>query len=198
MSLFNYLFQGLYRGSIKSCLSQKTQHCSYVVNGKKSLKKQKQSINESGNTIERRKRRIKTLSKDNKSSNSKPSSMSTEQEIRVQEVEPETEVKEPEISCLSMSPFDENAEWAEIANIVASFGSNIGISNNTNLSEEHDGAQTLNQKKSGDENFGLMVEKWLSELGLDEHANTLLNNGYDNLDFMVRIFLNHLIIIIRI
>jgi hypothetical protein len=36
------------------------------------------------------------------------------------------EKKSDNICALSGSPFDENAEWAEIANIMASFGSGIG------------------------------------------------------------------------
>lgn len=90
------------------------------------------------------------------------------------------------------SPFDENAEWAEIADIMASFGSGIARESVFARDMEEEFARTLTRQKkqTAPTKDGLSsarpetIDQWLLELGLPEYANLLLVNGYDDVRFL--------------
>ncbi|XP_075546132.1 uncharacterized protein LOC142579624 isoform X3 [Dermacentor variabilis] len=89
------------------------------------------------------------------------------------------------------SPFDENAEWAEIADIMASFGSGIARESIFARDMEEEFARTLTRqhKKKSEPNGSTSscpesIEHWLQDLGLPEYANLLLVNGYDDVRFL--------------
>lgn len=89
------------------------------------------------------------------------------------------------------SPFDENAEWAEIADIMASFGSGIARESifARDLEEEFARTLTRQHKKKSETNGSTSscpenIEHWLQDLGLPEYANLLLVNGYDDVRFL--------------
>ncbi|KAL1416737.1 hypothetical protein MTO96_000683 [Rhipicephalus appendiculatus] len=89
------------------------------------------------------------------------------------------------------SPFDENAEWAEIADIMASFGSGIARESIFARDIEEEFARTLTRqhKKKSETNGSTSscpesIEHWLQDLGLPEYANLLLVNGYDDVRFL--------------
>ncbi|CAN7937244.1 unnamed protein product [Ixodes hexagonus] len=90
------------------------------------------------------------------------------------------------------SPFDENAEWAEIADIMASFGSGIARESVFARDMEEEFARTLTRQKKQTAPIkdGLSsarpetIDQWLLELGLPEYANLLLVNGYDDVRFL--------------
>ncbi|XP_029833678.2 ankyrin repeat and sterile alpha motif domain-containing protein 1B [Ixodes scapularis] len=90
------------------------------------------------------------------------------------------------------SPFDENAEWAEIADIMASFGSGIARESVFARDMEEEFARTLTRQKkqTAPTEDGLSsarpetIDQWLLELGLPEYANLLLVNGYDDVRFL--------------
>lgn len=92
------------------------------------------------------------------------------------------------------SPFDENAEWAEIADIMASFGSGIARESVFARDMEEEFARTLTRQHKkqtkAPETDGVSsslpetIDDWLLELGLPEYANLLLVNGYDDVRFL--------------
>ncbi|XP_013772275.1 ankyrin repeat and SAM domain-containing protein 1A-like isoform X2 [Limulus polyphemus] len=84
-----------------------------------------------------------------------------------------------------MSPFDENAEWAEIANIMASFGSGIAQESvfTSEMEEHFTNVLSLDKKASEIKKFKT-VEEWLIYLGLSHYENLLINNGFDDMEFM--------------
>ncbi|XP_022254556.1 uncharacterized protein LOC106470250 isoform X3 [Limulus polyphemus] len=88
-----------------------------------------------------------------------------------------------------MSPFDENAEWAEIADIMASFGSGIARESVfSNEMEEHfTNVLTLGRKEASkkvEEKKFKTVEEWLSHLRLSDYENLFLINGFDDIEFL--------------
>ncbi|CAG2111709.1 unnamed protein product, partial [Medioppia subpectinata] len=95
-------------------------------------------------------------------------------------------------SRLSGSPFDETAEWAEIANIMASFGTGIGRDSslgnhlNTNGSEDMDNSFTscISKDSSSTDFEEQSVEDWLARIGLSEYGQLLIVNGFDNVLYM--------------
>ncbi|XP_076304182.1 uncharacterized protein LOC143222109 isoform X2 [Tachypleus tridentatus] len=88
-----------------------------------------------------------------------------------------------------LSPFDENAEWAEIADIMASFGSGIARESVfSNEMEEHfTNVLTLDRKEASkkvEEKKFKTVEEWLSYLRLSDYENLFLINGFDDIEFL--------------
>ncbi|XP_076311891.1 ankyrin repeat and sterile alpha motif domain-containing protein 1B-like isoform X2 [Tachypleus tridentatus] len=84
-----------------------------------------------------------------------------------------------------MSPFDENAEWAEIANIMASFGSGIAQESvfTSEMEEHFTNVLSLDNKASEIKKFKT-VEEWLTYLGLSYYENLFISNGFDDMEFM--------------
>ncbi|GFY65001.1 ankyrin repeat and sterile alpha motif domain-containing protein 1B [Trichonephila inaurata madagascariensis] len=92
-------------------------------------------------------------------------------------------------SCLSvMSPFDEKAEWAEIAGIMASFGGTI--TRESFFAQDVESPFTQAFKTDDDSGTSENVycinslEQWLSQIGLPQYENLLVLNGFDDLNFM--------------
>lgn len=81
------------------------------------------------------------------------------------------------IHTLPSIVFDENKEWAEIASIMASFGSDL-----TQSTDEFC-RQTIPEPLSIDSITSF--DEWLKELDLQKYANILISNGFDNVQFMV-------------
>ncbi|CAM1308000.1 ANKS1A (predicted) [Pycnogonum litorale] len=92
-----------------------------------------------------------------------------------------------------MSPFDENAEWAEIADIFASFGSGIARESVFMRDMEDKFASTLSlgAKKSdssdtnddADVTFDTVAD-WLNHVKLVDYQPLFINNGFDDVHFM--------------
>ncbi|KAG1659557.1 Ankyrin repeat and sterile alpha motif domain-containing protein 1B [Nymphon striatum] len=96
-------------------------------------------------------------------------------------------------SVVVMSPFDENAEWAEIANIFASFGSGMARESVFMRDMQDKFADSLssssgNKKNdSSDSNEDQAFETvgdWLNHLEINKYLSLLINNGFDNIKFM--------------
>ncbi|XP_067125095.1 ankyrin repeat and SAM domain-containing protein 1A isoform X2 [Centruroides vittatus] len=92
-------------------------------------------------------------------------------------------------SSLSLlSPFDENAEWAEIADIMASFGSGIARESVFAREIEEQFTKTFissdNRKKAGNARGFSTVREWLESLDMAEYENLLMENGFDDVDFL--------------
>ncbi|XP_035214092.1 ankyrin repeat and SAM domain-containing protein 1A-like [Stegodyphus dumicola] len=90
-------------------------------------------------------------------------------------------------SCLSvMSPFDEKAEWAEIADIMASFGGSIARESIFAQDVEPHFAQNFKSGSSCSRNsFSFnTIEQWLSHIGLPQYENILIINGFDDVNFL--------------
>lgn len=92
-------------------------------------------------------------------------------------------------SSLSLlSPFDENAEWAEIADIMASFGSGIARESVFAREIEEQFTKTFissdNRKKIGNARGFSTVREWLESLDMGEYENLLMENGFDDVDFL--------------
>lgn len=162
-------FSGLFRGS-KVCRKSEP-----IQDGRKSLRKSKQ-IGKS--TLERRKKtrsldlsRAKVLSVE-AAKPIEPKPKPTENKpIENKPPEPTAHKINPielERSVLSRLSFDENKEWAEIAEIFASFGS--GISDKLSLFDRTPSST---------------VEDWLKEISLEKYADLLTSNGFDDVEFMV-------------
>lgn len=73
---------------------------------------------------------------------------------------------------------DDDEEWAKIADIVSSFGGDIGVY--TDLPSFEAEIQMLNR----DPGRILSVGEWLEENGLGHYENTLVANGFDHTDFL--------------
>ncbi|XP_042897081.1 ankyrin repeat and SAM domain-containing protein 1A [Parasteatoda tepidariorum] len=89
-------------------------------------------------------------------------------------------------NCLSvMSPFDEKAEWAEIAGIMASFGGSITRESIFAQDIESRFAQTFKSVDSAQHIYSFTsLEVWLSHIGLPQYENLLLLNGFDDVNFL--------------
>ncbi|XP_076334831.1 uncharacterized protein LOC143238461 isoform X4 [Tachypleus tridentatus] len=85
-----------------------------------------------------------------------------------------------------MSPFDENAEWAEIADIMASFGSGIARESlfSSEMEEHFTSALTLETSKTAETEKFKTVEEWLTYLGLSDYENLFIINGFDDIEFL--------------
>ncbi|XP_055998045.1 ankyrin repeat and sterile alpha motif domain-containing protein 1B-like isoform X10 [Ostrea edulis] len=73
---------------------------------------------------------------------------------------------------------DDDEEWAKIADIVSSFGGDIGVY--TDLPSFEAEIKMLNR----DPGRILSVGEWLEEIGLGQYENTLVANGFDHTDFL--------------
>ncbi|XP_062614190.1 ankyrin repeat and sterile alpha motif domain-containing protein 1B-like isoform X3 [Saccostrea cucullata] len=73
---------------------------------------------------------------------------------------------------------DDDEEWAKIADIVSSFGGDIGVY--TDLPSFEAEIKMLNR----DPGQILSVGEWLDEIGLGQYENTLVANGFDHTDFL--------------
>ncbi|XP_054709264.1 ankyrin repeat and sterile alpha motif domain-containing protein 1B-like [Uloborus diversus] len=93
-----------------------------------------------------------------------------------------SDMKENNCGCLSvMSPFDEKAEWAEIADIMASFGGSI--TRESRFVESHF-AQAFKSEPRPNQQCFSCVEQWLSHIGLSKYENVLIINGFDDVNFL--------------
>lgn len=88
-----------------------------------------------------------------------------------------------EINTLPSVCFDENKEWAEIASIMASFGSDLTQSTEEYSSNQTNGLEIITTSTQGN-NFELL-DDWLKELHLKDYITILISNGFDNIQFMV-------------
>nr|XP_022307379.1 uncharacterized protein LOC111113399 isoform X4 [Crassostrea virginica] len=73
---------------------------------------------------------------------------------------------------------DDDEEWAKIADIVSSFGGDIGVY--TDLPSFEAEIKMLNR----DPGRILSIGEWLEENGLGQYENTLVANGFDHTDFL--------------
>ena len=141
-----------------------------IQDGRKSLRKSKQV---GKNTLERRK---KTRSLE--LSRAKALTIDTVKPVDIEPVEPALPKVNPlelERSVLTRLSFDENKEWAEIAEIFASFGSGLAkASDKLSLF-----SKTLSNSVSG----------WLKDISLEKYTDLLVSNGFDDIEFMVSLLL---------
>ncbi|XP_074599413.1 uncharacterized protein LOC141853822 isoform X2 [Brevipalpus obovatus] len=162
-------FEGLFRGSKVLRKSEPIQ------DGRKSLRKSKQ-IGKS--TLERRKK-TRSLDLSRAKVLSVEAAKPIEPKPKLTEIKPienkPSEPKAPKInpielerSVLSRLSFDENKEWAEIAEIFASFGS--GLSDKLSLFDKTSAPSS--------------VSDWLKDISLEKYADLLTSNGFDDVEFM--------------
>lgn len=95
-----------------------------------------------------------------------------------------------------MSPFDEQEEWAKISEIMESFGSGIAresvfVNDIENEFKQRLGLKNSELAENGSELHSPIVEedttqlkRWLNDIKLEHLEEHLLENGYDNPDFM--------------
>lgn len=95
-----------------------------------------------------------------------------------------------------MSPFDEQEEWAKISEIMESFGSGIARESVFVNDMENEFRQRLGLKNSeAPENGAVLgspiveeevspLKKWLTDVKLEHLEEHLLDNGYDNPDYL--------------
>ncbi|KAG8201362.1 hypothetical protein JTE90_016838 [Oedothorax gibbosus] len=85
-----------------------------------------------------------------------------------------------------MSPFDEKAEWAEIAGIMASFGGSITRESLFAQDVESQFAQAFKaDSKNTLKPVGFSsLEQWLTQLGLPQYENLLVISGFDDIKFL--------------
>uniref|UniRef100_T1J001 SAM domain-containing protein n=1 Tax=Strigamia maritima TaxID=126957 RepID=T1J001_STRMM len=89
-------------------------------------------------------------------------------------------------SLAIMSPFDENEEWAKIADIIASCGVTQGEWPMSKEIEEKLVARiesTIPIPQAPDPSMSA-VGKWLDQIEVPEYEDLLLANGFDHLDFV--------------
>lgn len=106
-----------------------------------------------------------------------------------------------ERSVNMMSPFDEQEEWAKISEIMESFGSGIARESVFVNDIENEFKQRLGLNHSEAEyssNLGSPIveeettplKRWLTDIKLDHLEEHLMDNGYDNPDFMNGLIMN--------
>lgn len=95
-----------------------------------------------------------------------------------------------------MSPFDEQEEWAKISEIMESFGSGIARESVFVNDIENEFKQRLGLKNSESAENGTslgspiveeelsQLKRWLIDIKLEHLEEHLLDNGYDNPDYM--------------
>lgn len=98
-----------------------------------------------------------------------------------------------------MSPFDEQEEWAKISEIMASFGSGIAresvfvndIENEfkTRLGLKNSEMSTEQCSPAIDESIP-PLKRWLIEIKMEHLEEYLLENGYDNVDYLNGLIMN--------
>lgn len=94
-----------------------------------------------------------------------------------------------------MSPFDEQEEWAKINEIMESFGSGIARESVFVNDIENEFKHRLSLKNAEAAENGLLhspiveeelppLKKWLADIKMEHLEEHLLDNGYDNPDFI--------------
>lgn len=87
-----------------------------------------------------------------------------------------------------LSPFDEQEEWAKISEIMASFGAGL-LKDTTLVSDIENDIETrftINHIKK----TVTSIQSWLIENNLIYLEIKLIENGYDDINFIVSFFLN--------
>ncbi|OWF50733.1 Ankyrin repeat and sterile alpha motif domain-containing protein 1B [Mizuhopecten yessoensis] len=74
--------------------------------------------------------------------------------------------------------FDDTADWAQIAGILSSYGEDISQFSDLSSIETE-----INRLFKGTSKVKCLGD-WLEDLNLDQYENTLVPNGYDNIDFL--------------
>ncbi|XP_025086384.1 ankyrin repeat and SAM domain-containing protein 1A-like isoform X2 [Pomacea canaliculata] len=77
--------------------------------------------------------------------------------------------------------FDDTEEWANIADIVSSFGGRISASEDIPVLDSQ--LDKILTERAGPHKIQ-SVGEWLESLGLEQYENTLVANGYDDTDFL--------------
>lgn len=95
-----------------------------------------------------------------------------------------------------MSPFDEQEEWAKINEIMESFGSGIAresvfVNDIENEFKQRLGLKNAEASENGSKLNSPIVEeeisplkKWLAEIKMEHLEEYLMDNGYDNPDYL--------------
>lgn len=95
-----------------------------------------------------------------------------------------------------MSPFDEQEEWAKISEIMESFGSGIAresvfVNDMENEFKTRLGLNALERAENGSKLNSPIVEeeiapikRWLGEIHMEHLEEHLMENGYDNPDYL--------------
>lgn len=101
-----------------------------------------------------------------------------------------------------MSPFDEQEEWAKISEIMESFGSGIARESVFVNDIENEFRQRLGLKNSEAAENGLKLnspiveeeiaplKKWLIDIKVEHLEEHLMENGYDNPDYLNGLIMN--------
>lgn len=107
--------------------------------------------------------------------------------------EKEFDNKENRERVSALSPFDEQEEWVKIQEIMASFGTGI-VRESVFVAELEKEFQsrlmTISCSQNSLNNSDVTtVEKWLQGLGLNDYSGLFTNNGFDDVNFLVRMLL---------
>lgn len=89
----------------------------------------------------------------------------------------------------SLSPFDEQEEWAKIQEIMASFGTGI-VRESVFVSELEKEFQTRLMSLSVSQNnlnpaTVNTIDQWLQNLDMNDYLGLFISNGFDDLNFLV-------------
>lgn len=89
----------------------------------------------------------------------------------------------------SLSPFDEQEEWAKIQEIMASFGTGI-VRESVFVSElEKEFQSRLMSLSVSQSNLNLgsvtTIDQWLQSLDMNDYVGLFISSGFDDLDFLV-------------
>lgn len=103
--------------------------------------------------------------------------------------EKESDNKENKDRVTSLSPFDEQEEWAKIQEIMASFGTGI-VRESVFVSELEKEFQTrLMSLSVSQSNLNpasvTTIDQWLQSLDMNDYIGLFVSSGFDDLDFLV-------------
>lgn len=98
----------------------------------------------------------------------------------------------------TLSPFDEQEEWAKIQEIMASFGTGI-VRESVFVAELEKEFQSRLMTLSYSQNSlnaepNNNIDTWLQSLGVGDYAGVFRNSGFDDINFLVGIFVEYIIL----
>lgn len=96
----------------------------------------------------------------------------------------------------TLSPFDEQEEWAKIQEIMASFGTGI-VRESVFVAELEKEFQSRLMTLSYSQNSlnaepNNNIDTWLQSLGVGDYAGVFRNSGFDDINFLVGIFVEYI------
>lgn len=84
-----------------------------------------------------------------------------------------------------LSPFDEEEEWAKISEIMASFGEGLCMDADRDEVDSNNGGSNAMKRSVIRSDIQMRIRRWLTSNGIEHLEDLLIENGYDDINFIV-------------